>query len=170
MSEPLHGPEVLTLEHDVSGFRCGCRSLDGFLTRFALENQKGGRCRTYVIARGSKVVGYYSLAPGSVVPASVTARVAAGQGPQDIPVLLIARLAVDLAEQGSGLGSHLLLDSLRRCVAGADVIGGRVVIVHAIDESARDFYLAHDFEPSPTGRNDLMLLLKDLRRALRADG
>lgn len=170
MSEPVCAPTLLTAEHDTSAFRCGNPSLDGFLERFALENQKGGRCRTYVAVRGSRVVGYYSLAPGSIVPADATARVAAGQGPQDIPVLLIARLAVDVTQQGNGLGSHILLDALRRCLAGADVIGGRAVLVHAVDERARAFYLAHDFEPSPTGSSDLMLLMKDLRRALSPAG
>lgn len=157
----LLGPADITNE-----FACGDASLDRFIRRFAVETQKSGKSRTYVTTRGDRVVGYYSLAPGSVAPDRAIARAAAGQDAQDVPIILIGRLAVDVAEQGRGLGSQLLLDALRRCVAGAEVIGGRTVLVHARDEVARSFWLAHDFEPCPVDERHLMVLLKDVRATL----
>lgn len=162
----LSRPRLLTLADSTAEFACGDVSLDRFISRFALENQKSGKSRTYVTTRGSRVVGYYSLAPGSVAPVRASARAAAGQGTQDVPVILIGRFAVDLTEQGRGLGAHLLLDALKRCLAGAEVIGGRAVVVHARDEVARGFWLAHDFESCPVDERHLMLLLKDVRASL----
>jgi len=159
-------PRLLTPGDDASAFCCGRLSLDRFIREFAVENQKSGKSRTYVAARGSRVVAYYSLAPGSIAPSAGTSRVIAGQGHQDVPVILIARFAVDSSEQGRGLGRHLLLDALRRCVEGAEVIGGRAVLVHAHDEDARRFWFAHDFESSPVDDYHLMLLMKDVRRTL----
>lgn len=84
-------------------------------------------------------------------------------------MILLARLAVDRREQGRGLGAHLLLDALRRAAEGAEVIGGRAVLVHAADEEARSFYLRYGFESSPTDRLHLIMLMKDLRKTLGID-
>ncbi len=160
----LHRPVLLSPTHDVSEFDCGKPPLNDFLRRFALENQKSGKSRTYVATRGDKVVAFYSLAPGGVAPLDVPARIGKGQGSQDIPVILLARLAVDKAEQGKGIGAHMLLDALRRAVEGAEVIGGRAILVHAQDEEARGFYQRYGFEVSPTDDLHLLMLVKDLRR------
>ena len=160
----LDRPVLLNAEHDVSEFDGGTQSLNDFLQRFALENQKGGRSRTYVAARHGRVVACYSLAPAGVAPLDVPPRIAKGQGAQDIPVILLARLAVNRHEQGRRIGSHMLLDALRRAVEGAEVIGGRAVLVHAKDEQARAFYLRYGFEPSPTDGLHLLMLMKDLRK------
>jgi GNAT superfamily N-acetyltransferase len=151
---------------ETASFDCGRHGLNDFLLRRALENQKGGKSRTYVAARDGAVVAFYSLAPASVSRAEAPDRITRGQGNQDIPVILLARLAVTLQEQGKGLGRYMLLDALRRSIEGADVIGGRAVLVHAEDESARSFYLHHGFEPSPTDDLHLLLLMKDLRKTL----
>lgn len=160
------GPELLTDRHLVDDFDCGQPALDDFLKRFALTNQKGGGSRTYVIARGWRVVGYYSLAPGCVEPENAPQRVMKGQPRHPVPVILLARLAIDRSEQGNGFGKHLLLDAFKRAVAGADVIGGRALLIHAKDESARKFYLKFDAEPSVTDPMHLFILMKDLRKAL----
>ena len=160
----LSRPVVLSATHDVTRFDCGSPALDDFLRRFALENQKSGKSRTYVAARGGVVAAFYSLAPAGIAPLEVPPRIAQGQGAQDIPVILLARLAVDKTEQGAGLGSHMLLDALRRAVEGAEVIGGRAVLVHAKDEDARGFYERFGFEPSPTDDLHLLMLIKDLRK------
>lgn len=165
-SPDLRRPALLTDSHNTASFDCGKHGLNDFLVRRALENQKGGKSRTYVALRGRAVVALYSLAPGAVSRAQVPDRIARGQGNQDIPVILLARLAVTLQEQGKGLGRHMLLDALRRSIEGADVIGGRAVLVHAEDEEARGFYLHHGFEPSPTDDLHLLLLMKDLRKTL----
>jgi len=174
----LRRPVLLTDSHYTASFDCGKHRLNDFLVRRALENQKGGKSRTYVALRGSAasgggaappggaVVAFYSLAPASVGRAEATERIAKGQGNQDVPVILLARLAVTLQEHGKGLGRYMLLDALRRSVEGADVIGGRAVLVHAEDEQARGFYLHHGFEPSPTDDLHLLLLMKDLRKTL----
>ena len=160
----LGRPVLLDATYDTADFDCGKPHLNEYLRRYAFENQKSGKSRTYVATRGEKVVVFYSLAPGAVAPPQVPARVARGQGSQDIPVILLGRLAVRKEEQGRGLGAHMLLDALRRAVEGAEVIGGRAVLVHAEDEEARDFYLRYGFEPSPTDDLHLLMLMKDLRR------
>lgn len=162
----LSGPELLAAEHDTEPFDCGKPPLNEFLRRFALASQKGGGSRTYVIARGRRVVGFFSLAPGSVEPEQAPARVLKGQARHPVPVVLLARLALDLSEQGKGLGKHLLLDAFRRALAGSEVIGGRALLIHAKDEKARRFYLKYDAEPSPGNPMLLFILMKDLRKAL----
>ncbi len=163
---PLSAVELLTSDHDVSQFDCGKHvSLTDWLKRFARMNQASGDTRTYVVHREFKVVGYYSLAPGSISRKQATAR-ASKSAPELIPVVLLARLAVDKAEQGQGLGSALLKDALLRAYAGAEIIGGRAILVHAIDPEAVAFYRKYGFESCPGFELHLMLLMKDLRASL----
>lgn len=162
----MRQPHLLEPGHDVGSFSCGVHALDEYLKRHALPNQAGGGARTYVATIGNGVVAYYSLAPASVEPSNVPARVAKGQSRAPIPVILIARLAVDAALQGDGWGEDMLLDALRRAERGSRIIGGRAVLVHAKDSKSRDFYLKHDFVPSPINELHLFMLMKDLRRAL----
>jgi GNAT superfamily N-acetyltransferase len=161
--------EAISESHDVSRFDCGAHpSLNDWLKRFALANQKNESARTYVIHRDRSVVGYYSISAGSVSIEESPARIAKGLARHPIPVILLARLAVDEGSQGSGLGKALLKDALRRIARAADIVGARAVLVHAIDELARKFYEHFDFEPSPVHELQLMLLMKDLREALEA--
>jgi GNAT superfamily N-acetyltransferase len=125
-------------------------------------NQASGDTRTYVVHRQFAVVGYYSLAPGSVSRTEASAR-ASKSAPEPVPVVLLARLAVDQREQGQGLGSALLKDALQRAYAGAQIIGGRAVLVHAIDGEAATFYRKYGFESCPGLELRLMLIMKDLR-------
>ncbi len=163
---PLSAVELLTSEHDVNQFDCGNHvSLTDWLKRFARMNQASGDTRTYVVHRNLRVVGYYSLAPGSVSRKEAIAR-ASRSAPEPIPIVLLARLAVDRQEQGQGLGPALLKDALQRAYAGAEIIGGRAVLVHAIDAEAAAFYRKYGFEPSPGLDLHLMLLMKDLRATL----
>lgn len=163
---PLSPIERLTSDHHVSQFDCGKHiSLTDWLKRFALMNQASGNTRTYVVRRNLRVVGYYSLAPGSVSRKEATAR-ASKSAPEPIPIVLLARLAVDQAEQGQDLGSALLKNALQRAYAGAQIIGGRAVLVHAIDAEAAAFYRKCGFESCPSLELHLMLLMKDLRAAL----
>jgi len=160
--------EKLVPSHDVRGFDCGKPPLDAFLQRFALVNQSTGSAQTYVAARGGKVVGYYSLAVGAVELAAAPARVAKGLPRHPVPVMLLARLAVDRTEQGLGLGlgKALLKDALLRTAQAAGIAGIRALLVHAKDDEARAWYLSFDFEPSPTDPYHLFLLMKDLRASL----
>lgn len=166
MAGDLSVVEALTAAHSTTNFDCGKQELNLFLQRFALMNQSSGGARTFVVHRDLSVVGYYSLSAGSVTREEAPVRVAKGLGGYAIPVILLARLAVDRREQGKGLGAALLKDALIRSAGVAETIGIRAVLVHAMDEEARGFYERFEFEPSPTDPLHLLLLMKDLRAGL----
>jgi GNAT superfamily N-acetyltransferase len=161
-------PAVLTVEHQVASFDCGKESLNQYLKRFALTNTAAGIARTYVTTRPGEleVLGYYSLAAGSVEKASVPERVAKGIPAHSVPVILLARLAVDQRVHGRGLGKDLLRDALHRALSATELIGIRAVLVHAKDAEAAAFYARFGFAASPTDSLHLMLMIKDLRRSL----
>ncbi len=162
---PLSSPVAIEPQHDHSDFDCGIAALNDYLRKYALTNHQNESARTYVAARGRRVVGYYSLAAGSVSPEQVPERVKKGLARHPIPVILLARLAVDRSEHGKGLGKGLLKDALLRAAQAADLIGCRAVLVHAKDEAARAFYTKFDFTPSPSDDLHLYLLMKDIRLA-----
>ena len=164
--ELLSLPVLLAKQHELAGFDCGKVPLNDFLIKYALQNQASGGARTYVLARGNRVIGYYSLAPASIMPEDAPARVMKGQGRYPVPVVLMARFALDLKEQGKGYGKTLFRDALRRALAGAEAIGGRAFLVHAKDDSARQWYQGFDFKVGPTDPAHLFLVLKDLKTLL----
>lgn len=160
--------EPLNKTHDLSRFDCGTHeSLNLWLRKHALQNQTNDSARTYVVHRANSVVGYYSITAGSIAKESATSRAAQGLAKHPIPIALLARLAVHRDEQGAGIGMALLKDALIRIENAADILGIRAVLVHAIDQQARAFYTRFDFEPCPGDDLHLMLLMKDLRRAMR---
>lgn len=168
--EPLAAPTLLTKAHEIAGFDCGKAPLNDFLLKYALQNQASGGARTYVLTRGKRVIGYYSLTPASISPEDASARVMKGQGRYPVPVILMARFALDQGEQGKGYGKALFRDALRRALSGSEAIGGRAFLVHAKDEEARRFYLKFGMEESPTNPMHLLLLFKDIRQALDSAG
>jgi len=164
---PLSKVEAVSELHDVSRFDCGGHeSLNDWLKRFALTNQNSESARTYVVHRNGLVVGYYSISAGSISAEEAPARISKGLARHPIPVILLARLAVDKDEKGTGLGKALLKDALQRIAQAANIVGARAALVHAIDEPAKKFYQHFDFELSPIHELQLMLLMKDLRKAL----
>ena len=163
---PSFETEKLGKQHDLSSFDCGNPSLNDWLKRFALTNQQNDSARTYVAQHAGKVVGYYSLSAGSVRKEESPSRVAKGLANHPMGVILLARLAVDRTQQGTGLGKALLADALSRALEACDAIAARAVLVHAIDEQAVAFYRKFGFESSPLDPKQLMLLMKDLRAAL----
>ncbi len=169
-SEPLNEPILLAKSHIITDFDCGKPPLNDFLIKYALQNQASGGARTYVLTRAERVIGYYSLAPASASPDDVPARVMKGQGRYPVPVILMARFAIDKAEQGKGLGKAMFRNALRRSLAGAETIGGRAFLVHAKDDEARAFYLKFGMEESPSNPLHLLLLFKDIRQSLEAAG
>lgn len=150
----------------VDAFDCGHPALNQFLQRYALVNQKANSAQTYVCCNDGEVVGFYSLAVGSVDPASAPSRVLKGLARHPVPVMILARLAVDVAHQRKGLGQALLKDALLRTAQAADIAGVRALLVHAKDEAARQWYESWEFEPSPTDFFHLFLMLKDLKALL----
>lgn len=164
---PLSKVEPISESHDVSQFDCGAHeSLNDWLKRFALTNQNNESARTYVVHRSGSVVGYYSISAGNASVEEAPSRVAKGLARHPIPIILLARLAVDRDEKGTGLGKALLKDALLRIAHAADIVGARAVLVHAIDEQARKFYQHFGFEASPLHELQLMLLMKDLRKSI----
>ena len=167
--QPLELPVLLSLSHEIEGFDCGIASLDTYLKRFAYVNNQNGSARTYAALRGKRVVGYYTLTPGSVNREEAPQRVSQGLARHPIPIILLARLAVDKTEQGKGLGGGLLRDALLRVMAAADIIGGRAFLVHAKDEKAKSFYEHFGFESSPIVPFHLYLLLKDIKKTFETE-
>jgi GNAT superfamily N-acetyltransferase len=164
---PLTGPEKLTQHRELEAFACGVASLDQWLKRFARTSRQSDLTITYVVHRENRVAGYYSLSAGSVSRQDAPLRVAKGAPNHPIGVILLARLAVDEAERGIGLGRALLKDALVRSESAAGIIAVRAVLVHALNEEARRFYVRFDFEPSPVHPLHLMLLMKDIRASGR---
>lgn len=150
-------------DDDCDGFDCGQPALNQFLQRFSLTHQKSNSAQTYVCCQAGVVVGYYSLAVGSVEPTAATPRVLKGMPQHPVPVMILARLAVDLAHQHVGMGKALLKDALKRTAQAADIAGIRALLVHAKDEPAKQWYLNWEFEPSATDSFHLFLLMKDLK-------
>lgn len=156
----------LTAADDVAGFESGYPALDQFLKKHAVTNIRANSAQTYVCCCDNRVVGFYSLAVGSVAPDGVPPRVMQGLARHDVPVMLLARLAVDIKHRERGLGRALLKDALLRTVQAADIAGIRCLLVHAKDERARSWYSQFDFDVSPTDPYHLMLLLKDIKAIL----
>ena len=165
-SGELKEPVPLLKTHRLDRFNCGNDQLNEYLARFALTNHQSGSARTYVACRDKHVVGYYSLAFGSIEHQASTDRVRMGLPQHPIPIILLARLAVDLSEQGCGVGKGLLKDSLLRTLQAADIGGLRAMVVHAKDKQATKFYEKFGFEASPIDKFHLMLLLKDIRQSV----
>ncbi len=161
-------PVPLDKRHVVEGFDCGEPALNKWLTRHALGAQASGSARVFVtVADDNRVDGYYALAAAQVQPTDASVRLGAGQSRErPIPVVLLARLAVDREHQGFGLGESLLRDSMSRAALAAETIGLRAIVVHAKHDDARRWYAKYDFEESPTDPLHLILLMKDLRKAL----
>lgn len=162
----LTPPEPLAERHEFQAFSCGEVSLDDWLRRRSRANQMSGASRTYVVCRGNRVIGYYALASGMIAVESAPDRFRRNM-PSPIPVAVLARLAVDLDWHGQGVGRALFRDAAGRVAQAADAIGIRGIVVHAISEQAKNFYLAFGFDPSPHEPMTLMVTLADIRAALQ---
>jgi GNAT superfamily N-acetyltransferase len=162
----ISAPEPIGASHKIGDFISGVVSLDEWLKRRALANQASGAARTFVVCEADKVVGYHALASGAVHVATAQGRFRRNM-PDPIPVVVLARLAVDRSHQGRGLGRALVRDAARRVVNAAEVIGIRGILVHAISDDAKAFYLALGFEPSPIEPMTLMITLTDIRKGIR---
>ena len=144
----ISSPEPLSADHDLSGFSCGKPSLDHWLCKHALSNQQRGFTAVMVVHEAMRVIGYYGLAPTSVVPDILPRNVRTGQPPNPVPCLLLGQLAVDQAHAGRGIGSGLLKHALTRCVQASQLIAGRALLVTAVDLEAADFWRRRGFLPT----------------------
>jgi GNAT superfamily N-acetyltransferase len=160
----LRRVEKLRRDHPVEEFDCGREELNRYLLRYAWQNQQAGAAQTYVVIVGEVIVGYHTLAVGQVTLEDAPERMKKGLAKHPIPIMLLARLAIDRRWQGQGVGKALLRDAMQRTLQAADIAGIHVFGVHAKDEEARRFYEHFDFVPSPTDSMHLFVLLKDVRR------
>lgn len=165
-SGSLSAPMLLAAGHDVSGFDCGKPALNKWLQRYAQANQRNGFTRVLVVCAESRVVAFYGLAPTAVEPAVLPRRIRTGQPPALIPAILIGQLAVDVEFAGRGLGSALLRHALERAVQGIHLLGGRAILVDAIDEEAETYWMSNGFEPIPGKRSTLFRSAADIERWL----
>ncbi|NTW68220.1 MAG: GNAT family N-acetyltransferase [Chlorobiaceae bacterium] len=158
--------EKLKSSHTVNDFDCGSEQLNKFLVRYALASQQADSSVTYVGLAGSTVIGFYTLTVGQVHYEDAPDRLKKGLARHPLPIMLLARLAVSKQWQNRGIGSGLLKDAMKRTLQAADIVGIRAIAAHAKDDGARQFYAHFDFILSPTDPYHLLLLLKDVRKAI----
>jgi GNAT superfamily N-acetyltransferase len=163
----IAAPILLDDRHVFDTFDCGVLALDEWLKRRARANAKDGASRTYVACDGPQVVGYYALAAGAVEVGVVPGRFRRNM-PDPIPVVVLGRLAVDRSQHGKGLGRSLFRDAALRVIQAADIIGVRGMLVDAISDDAKAFYLALGMTVSPLDPMTLMVTLADLKASLSA--
>lgn len=159
-------PKPLADRHDLSAFDCGRPSLNEWLRLRARRNQEQGFTVVRVVHEQNRVVGYYGLAPSGVLAPIPPRAIRMGQPPLPLPVILLGQLAVDHQWQGKGLGDSLLIHALGRCIAAAELIGGRAVMVTAIDATAARYWQARGFIPARGDPLTLFRSIADIRRSL----
>lgn len=164
----LSAPELLNSFHDVTAFACGRPVLDNWLKTRALSNQEKGFTVVMVVHDAGRVAGYYGLSPTSAVPTSLPRSIRTGQPPDPVPCLLLGQLATDLNWAGKGIGTSLLRHALMRCVAGARLIGGRALVVNALDEEATAFWRRRGFLPSKDEPMTLYRSIQDIAASIAA--
>lgn len=163
----LSAPQSLDAAHRLDGFRCGQPTLDDWLIRHARQAQTSGSARTFVVATDTNAVaGYFALTVGQIDTLEAPERIRQGMGRYPLPVVVLARLAVDQRSQGLGVGVGLLKDAIRRTLLIADQAGIRAMLTHPTDAPAAAFYRRFGFVDSPLGAPQMLLLLKDARRAV----
>lgn len=158
------GTRTASCGHILTPFCCGIDSMDHWLKQRAMKNQVTGASRTFVCCDDAKVMAYYSLASSAVTTNTAPGRFRRNM-PAPIPVVVLGRLAVDKSLHGKGVGRALVRDARLRVIQVAETIGIRGMLVHALSDEARDFYLRVGFEPSPMDPMMLMVTLRDLVNA-----
>ena len=162
----LSAPQPLSNQHQCADFDSGETSLDDWLKRRAVKNQANGSSRTYVVCEGDTVIGYYCLAAGAIGHAEAPPTMKRNR-PDPVPVLVLGRMAIHKDHHQNGIGTALLNDAIRRAIQAADIAGVTALLVHAISEQARRFYLSRGFIESPVRPMTLCLMLATVEQALR---
>ncbi|CAN7206759.1 GNAT family N-acetyltransferase [Rhizobium sp. LjRoot254] len=162
MQEKLQVAKLAAV-HDTASFDCGNDALNRFIQMHARQGQQAGISQTYVATEGTRIAGFHTLVVGQVMHDEAPERLAKGLPRFPVPVVILARLAVDNAWKGKGLGAALVTDAMRRVLQAADIAGVRAMVVHAKDETAQKFYEHLGFLPFPGKPLTLYRLLKDIR-------
>ena len=157
-------PEPLQPHHQLEDFDCGKPALNERLQRHARQAQGSGSAKTFVVSDSGRVAGYFSLTVGQIDLLEAPERIRKGMGQYPVPVVILARLAVALQDQGRGIGVGLLQEAIRRTTLIAEHAGIRAMLTHPIDDEAARFYTRFGFVASPLREQQLLLLLKDVRR------
>jgi GNAT superfamily N-acetyltransferase len=160
--------EGIQPEHRCEGFDCGTQILNEWLQRYALQSHRSDAAKTFVVHQKLEVKAYYSLVSGNVSRRESPPRLGSGLGNYPIPIILLARLAVDLSFQRRGVGKALLKDAILRVIRISEDVAVRALIVDAIDDEAKRYYLEAGFVPFPEDQMRLMQMLKDLRASMKA--
>jgi GNAT superfamily N-acetyltransferase len=160
-------PELLTAAHELAAFSCGKPSLDHWLKTRALSNQEKGFTAVLVVHEANRVIGFYGLAPTAVVPSVLPRSIRTGQPPYPVPCLLLGQLATDQDWISKGVGTGLLKHALQRCVTAAGLIGGRALIVNAVDLEAAAFWRRRGFISSKDDPFILFRSIADVAASLR---
>ncbi len=161
------GFEKLGAHQNVNDFDCEAAALNRFLTMHALQSQRSNASQTYLCLTDDEVVGYFTLVVGQVEYIDSPERVRKGQARHPIPIMLLARLAVDAKWKGKGLGSSLLKEAAMRTLQVSDIAGVRAFVVHAKDDAAKNFYQHFGFVDGFSDSLQLYVLIKDLTALLK---
>lgn len=166
MSLPkLSPPTPIADDHDLTAFVSGEDSLDDWLRRRALKNERSGASRCFVVCERNAVVGYYTLSAGGIAR-DVAPKAMQRNMPDPLPVILLGRLAVDQRYHNMGIGKALLRDAMLRATAVAAGAGVFAILLHAISEQAKRFYLSRGFVASPLHPMTLFMTLETARMIL----
>jgi GNAT superfamily N-acetyltransferase len=155
----LSTPLLLSVDHELIHFASGEPSLDEWLKKRALKNQASGASRCFVLCNHKMVIGYYSLSAGAISHTSVPKTMRRNM-PDPLPVLLLGRLAIDRNYHNKGLGSALLRDAMLRALSVAGDAGIFAILVHALSEQAKRYYMSRGFIESPLQPMTLIMTLK----------
>ena len=158
-------PEPISVDHQLDDFDSGELSLNEWLKKRALKNQATGASRCFVLCDRQKVVGYYSLSAGAIAREEAP-KMWRRNMPNPLPVLLVGRLAIDKSYHNKGLGSALLRDAMLRAVHVSGDAGVFAILVHALSERAKRFYLSRGFVEFPLQSMTLMMTLETVRSIL----
>lgn len=161
----LTPPEPITADHALADFECGEPSLNEWLKKRALKNQGGGASRCFVVCNGKTVIGYYCLSAGAISHEAAPKAMRRNM-PNPLPVLLLGRLAIDRHHHNQGIGQALLRDAMLRSVSIASNAGVFALLVHALKEQAKQFYLSRGFVASPLQPMTLMMTTETVRAIL----
>ena len=166
-TEGLEAPRRLIRQDVTAGFQSGAKELDDWFQRYAWQNQKANNAVVYVTAQDDVILGYYAITTASYSRNDAPQGLNHRSRPEEIPCILLARLAVDERAQGHGIGAAMLKDAIERCYMLSREVGAAALIVHCRDEQARSFYLANgDFLPSPANNLHLLLSMKQVATLL----
>lgn len=161
----ITAPKLLTINHNLSDFSCGRKDLDDWLIKKAMKNQIRNNTRVYVVTNknNSQVIGYYAIAMGSIQREGAIGLLKRNS-PDPIPMVILARLGVHVDFHGLGIGAGLLKDCVLRSVQAMNAVGGAGILVHAIDDFAKEFYTKFGFTESPFEPLTLMARICDINK------